>query len=209
MTLFTMGDGNTPLSPEEQNDLTPDLTTKEELNEWERQNILEAYTWALDPRNLNRQDPLSEGYVRQLHLRMFDQTLKWAGTYRTSEKNLGIPHYQIREALAVLLGDARHWLEHRAFEPDELAVRFHHRLVSIHPFANGNGRHARLMEDVLAQRQGRSVFTWGGADIVTARAISAAPTSMRFVLPTRTRSSHSWSSLAPKRDRVTLSTQLG
>jgi Fic-DOC domain mobile mystery protein B len=167
MTFFPTGDGNTPLSPEEQDDLIPDLTTKEELNEWERQNILEAYTWALDLRNLNRQDPLSEVYVRQLHLRMFDQTWKWAGTYRTTEKNIGIPHFQIREALSALLGDARYWLEHRTFEPDELAVRFHHRLVSIHPFANGNGRHARLMADVLAQRQDRPVFTWGGADIVT------------------------------------------
>ena len=168
MTLFTTGDGNTPLTPEEQDDLIPDLTTKEELNEWERQNILEAYTWALEPRNLNRQDSLAEAYVRELHLRMFDQTWKWAGTYRTTEKNIGIPHYQIREALAALLGDARYWIEHQTYEPDELAVRFHHRLVWIHPFANGNGRHARLMADVIVRKQGRPVFTWGGADIVRA-----------------------------------------
>ncbi len=166
MTLFTTGDGNTPLSSEEQDALIPDLTTKEELNEWERQNILEAYGWALDPRNLNRQDPFAEAYVRELHLRMFDQTWKWAGTYRTTEKNIGIPHHQIREALAGLLGNARFWVEHQTFEPDELAVRFHHRLVWIHPFANGNGRHARLMADVVARRQGRPVFTWGSADIV-------------------------------------------
>jgi Fic-DOC domain mobile mystery protein B len=168
MTLFTVGDGNTPLSPEEQDDLIPDLTTKEELNEWERQNILEAYGWALDPRNLRRQDPLTEAYVRELHMRMFDQTWKWAGTYRTTEKNIGIPHYQIRETLAGLLGDAGYWVEHQTYEPDELAVRFHHRLVWTHPFANGNGRHARLMADVVVQRQGRPVFTWGGADIVRA-----------------------------------------
>jgi Fic-DOC domain mobile mystery protein B len=168
MTLFTTGDGNTPLTPEEQDDLIPDLTTKEELNEWERQNILEAYTWALDPRNLHRQDPLAEAYVRELHLRMFDQTWKWAGIYRATEKNIGIPHHQIRETLAALLGDACYWVEHRTFEPDELAVRFHHRLVSIHAFANGNGRHGRLMADVLVQRQGRPLFTWGGADIAQA-----------------------------------------
>lgn len=168
MTLFTTWDGNIPLFPEEQADLIPDLTTKEELNEWERQNILEAYGWALDPRNLNRQDPFAEAYVRELHLRMFDQTWKWAGIYRITEKNIGIPHYQIREALAGLLGDVRYWVEHQTYEPDELAVRFHHRLVWIHPFANGNGRHARLMADVVAQRQGRPVFTWGGADMVRA-----------------------------------------
>ena len=99
MTLFTTGDGNTPLSPDEQDDLIPDLTTKEELNEWERQNILEAFAWALHPRNLNRQNLFSEGYVRPLHLRMFDQTWKWAGAYRNTERNIGIPHYQILEAL--------------------------------------------------------------------------------------------------------------
>jgi Fic-DOC domain mobile mystery protein B len=168
MSLFTTGDGNTPLSPEEQDDLIPGLSTKEELNEWERQNILEAYGWALDPKNLRLQDPLTEPYVRELHLRMFDQTWKWAGIYRSAEKNIGIPHYRIREALAALLGDARYWVEHQTFEADELAVRFHHRLVSIHPFANGNGRHSRLMADVLVRRQGRPVFTWGDADIVRA-----------------------------------------
>jgi Fic-DOC domain mobile mystery protein B len=168
MNLFAMGEGNTPLSPEEQDELIPDLTTKEELNEWERQNILEAYGWALDPRNLHRQDPFSEAYVRELHLRMFDQTWKWAGRYRTTEKNLGIPHFQIRESLAALLGDVRYWAAERTYEPDEIAIRFHHRLVSIHPFPNGNGRHARLSADVLAQRLGRPIFTWGGADITQA-----------------------------------------
>jgi len=168
MILFTTGDGNTLLSPEEQDSLIPNLATKEELNEWERQNILDAYGWALAPKNIRRQDHLTEPYIRALHLRMFDQTWKWAGTYRTTEKNIGIPHYQIRDSLAALLGDARYWLDHETFEPEEIAVRFHHRLVFIQPFSNGNGRHARLMADVLARRQGRSVFTWGGVDIVRA-----------------------------------------
>ena len=169
MSLFTTGDGNTPLSSEEQDDLIPDLSTKEELNEWERQNILEAYGWALDLKNLRLQDPLTEPYVKKIcTCAMFDQTWKWAGIYRSTEKNIGIPHYQIREALAALLGDARYWVEHQTFEADELAVRFHHRLVSIHPFANGNGRHPLTTADVLVQRQGRPVFTWGGADIVRA-----------------------------------------
>jgi Fic-DOC domain mobile mystery protein B len=166
MTLFTTGDGNTPLNPEEHDDLIPDLSTKEELNEWERQNILEAAAWALDPRNLNRRDPFTEAYIRELHLRMFDQTWRWAGTYRTTEKNIGVSHYQIREALPALLGDARYWVEHHVFTPDELAVRFHHRLVIIHPFANGNGRHARLMADVIVSRLGQPAFTWGSAGVV-------------------------------------------
>ena len=166
MTLFTSGDGNTPLSPDEQADLIPNLSTRDELNEWERTNILIAYDWALNPRTLRRNDPMTEPYLRDLHHRMFDQTWKWAGRYRTTEKNIGIPHHQIREALAALLGDARYWLEHQTFPPDEIAIRFHHRLVFIHPFSNGNGRHGRLMADVLAKTQHMPVFTWGGADIV-------------------------------------------
>jgi Fic-DOC domain mobile mystery protein B len=166
MTLFTTGDGNTPLSPDEQADLIPNLATKEELNEWERSNILIAYDWALNSRTLKRQNPLIEPYVRDLHRRMFDQTWKWAGMYRNTEKNIGVPPHQIRDSLGGLLGDVRYWLEHQTYPPDEIAIRFHHRLVSIHPFANGNGRHARLMADVLALTQDRPVFTWGGADVV-------------------------------------------
>ena len=110
---FRPGDGKTPLSAEEQADLIPNLATREELNEWERQNILEAHVWALDARNIRRRDLLAEAYVRELHRRMFDQTWKWAGLYRSTEKNIGIPFYQIRDALAALLGDARYWLENR------------------------------------------------------------------------------------------------
>jgi Fic-DOC domain mobile mystery protein B len=97
---------------------------------------------------------------------MFDQTWKWAGLYRTTEKNIGVPHHQIREQLAILIGDVSYWIERSTYSADEIAIRFHHRLVLIHPFANGNGRHARLMADVLAKLQGRPEFTWNGADII-------------------------------------------
>ncbi|NUQ28547.1 MAG: mobile mystery protein B [Acidobacteriaceae bacterium] len=174
MTLFTTGEGNTPLSPDEQADLIPNLTTKEELNQWERENIVVAYSWALNPRTLAKEDALSESYLRELHRRMFDETWRWAGLYRTTEKNIGIPHHQIREQLAILIGNTRYWLEHETFPPDEIAIRFHHRLVFIHPFANGNGRHARLIADVLAKLSGRPDFTWGGADIVAQGNIRSA-----------------------------------
>ena len=168
MTLFATRDGATAISPEELDALIPNLATKEELNQWERQNILEAYSWALARSSGRRQDPLTEAYARALHRRMFDQTWKWAGLYRTTEKNIGIPHYEIRDSLAGLLGDVRYWLDHQVYGPEEIAIRFHHRLVFIHPFANGNGRHARLMADVLMQKQGGAVFTWGGADMTRA-----------------------------------------
>jgi len=105
--------------------------------------------------NLRRHDPLVEPYVRDPHLRMFDQTWKWAGNYRSTEKNMGVPHHEIRESLA-------------AYAPDELAIRLHHRLVLIYPFANGNGRHARLMADVLTQKHDWPVFTWRRADLARA-----------------------------------------
>lgn len=156
---------NTPLSPEELADLIPNLATKEELNEWERENILRAREWAIGDRT-GAANMASDTYVRKLHLRMFDQTWKWAGQYRQTEKNIGIPVYQIREQLGALLGDVRYWIEHGTYPPDEIAVRFHHRLVVIHPFPNGNGRHARLIADLLAIKLERPAFTWGATDLV-------------------------------------------
>jgi len=164
--LTTMGGGRTPLSSEELADLIPNLATKEELNEWERENILQAKVWA----GADRTSPLgmaSDEYVRKLQRKMFDQTWKWAGEYRRTEKNLGVPVDEIRERVVILLGDVRFWIENSTYPHDEIAVRFHHRLVLIHPFPNGNGRHARLIADLLAIRLGRPAFTWGATDLVT------------------------------------------
>lgn len=160
-----MSDGNTPLSPEELADLIPNLATKEELNEWERENILLAREWATADRT-KPEEMATDQYIRKLHRRMFDQTWKWAGQYRLTEKNIGVPVHQIRERLMELLGDVRYWMENSTHSPDEIAVRFHHRLVLIHPFPNGNGRHARLMADALVMKLGRPAFTWGSANLV-------------------------------------------
>jgi len=164
-TLATTSDGNTPLSPEELADLIPSLATKEELNEWERENILFGSEWA----NADRTSPVdmaSDEYIRKLHGRMFDQTWKWAGEYRRTEKNIGVPVHEIRERLMALFGDVRYWIENSTYSPDEIAVRFHHRLVLIHPFPNGNGRHARLIADVLVTKLDRPAFSWGSANLV-------------------------------------------
>lgn len=163
--LVTTGEGNTPLSAEELADLIPSLATKQELNEWERENILRAREWAIGGRT-SPKNMVSDQYVRKLHGKMFDQTWKWAGRYRRTEKNLGVPVHEIQEKLAATFGDVRYWIEKRTFSADEIAVRFHHRLVFIHSFVNGNGRHARLMADVLLKKLGRPVFTWGGGDLV-------------------------------------------
>jgi Fic-DOC domain mobile mystery protein B len=166
MTLTGADDASTPLSPEEIADLIPNLATKQELNEWERENILQARTWATN----DRTEPFrmsSDEYIRKLHAKMFDQTWKWAGDYRRTEKNLGVPVHEIRERLAALFGDVRYWIENGTYLPDEIAVRFHHRLVFIHAFPNGNGRHARLLADVLVIKLARPGFTWGAVNLIT------------------------------------------
>ncbi len=158
-------DGNTPLSPEELADLIPNLATKQDLNEWERENILLAREWAMRDRT-SAPEMASDEYVRKLHRKMFGETWKWAGRYRTTEKNIGVPFPEIRERLMALFGDVRYWLEHRAYPTDEIAVRFHHRLVVIHPFSNGNGRHARLLADAFVMKHGLATFTWGARDLI-------------------------------------------
>jgi Fic-DOC domain mobile mystery protein B len=159
-------DGNTPISDDELAELKPSLSTKEELNEWEAQNILGAATWALDPKNVAGENPVSEPYLRELHRRMFDQTWKWAGKYRLSEKNIGVLVHEIQQRLGELLGDVRYWIDHKTYHADEIAIRFHHRLVAIHPFPNGNGRHARLIADILISKLGGKPFSWGNKDLV-------------------------------------------
>ncbi len=166
MTPTGTADASRPLSPEETADLIPNLATKEELNEWERENILQARAWAKSDRTEPDRMP-SDEYIRKLHAKMFDQTWKWAGDYRRTEKNLGVPVPEIRERLAALFGDVRYWVENDTYSPDEIAVRFHHRLVFIHAFPNGNGRHARLVADVLVIKLARPGFTWGAVNLIT------------------------------------------
>jgi len=163
--LGTAGEGNTPLSPDELKDLVPNLATKGELNEWERENILLAREWAMSDRTV-MMEVVSDEYVRKLHRKMFDATWKWSGEYRGTEKNIGVPVAEIRDRLMSLFGDVRYWMQNATYSPDEIAVRFHHRLVWIHPFPNGNGRHARLIADLVVMKLGRPAFTWGSANLV-------------------------------------------
>ena len=156
-------DGNTPLDPDESDGLIPThITTQGALNEWEQKNILEAEQWALTRRRTN---VLSMEFLLELHRRMFDQAWNWAGTIRKTTKNIGIPVADIRPHLMDLLRDAQYWIENKTYEPDELAARFHHRLVQIHPFPHGNGRHGRLMTDIILVALGKPRFSWGGADL--------------------------------------------
>ena len=72
--------GNTPIDRDDAAELIPNLATKRELDEWERQNILEGQRWAFSSRVMKSRNPLAEIYLRELHRRMFGETWKWAGT---------------------------------------------------------------------------------------------------------------------------------
>jgi Fic-DOC domain mobile mystery protein B len=152
--------GATPLDPDEMAGLIPTyISTQGELNALEQENILRAERWLA--RRRTPTEVLSETFARRLHREMFGDVWRWAGEFRTSDKSIGVPWAQIPTALRNCLDNARYQLEHSVHEPDELAARLHHRLVEIHPFANGNGRHARYLADALLRALDRPAFSWG------------------------------------------------
>ncbi|CAM5298427.1 hypothetical protein AFEL58S_00408 [Afipia felis] len=160
--LHIEADDATVVPPDKRADLIPShITLRRELNALEQENILTASVWALQ----RRHDPVSESFVRKLHRRMFRKVWRWAGKYRTANTNLGVDRTLIQPRLYEALDNTRFWVENKTFPPDEIAVRFHHALVSVHPFSDGNGRWSRLMADVLAARLNRPRFTWGGGDL--------------------------------------------
>lgn len=155
-------DDATPLTAEERDGLIPThIALRHELNELERQNILGANAWALG----RKRDPIDEAFGRSLHRRMFGEVWRWAGLYRETDKNIGAPHWEVPVRLHEAFENARYWVEHNSFPADEIAVRFHHALVWIHPFPNGNGRWSRLMADLLVIALGQPRFSWGGGDL--------------------------------------------
>jgi Fic-DOC domain mobile mystery protein B len=168
--LAEQDDSSTPLSPEEREGLTPSyITLRGELNEAEQANILEADAWAFS----RKRNVLDQRFLNTLHQRMYGNVWRWAGSYRKSQKNIGVEYYKIPTELRALLDDCRYWLEHDTYPPDEIAARFHHRLVSIHCYPNGNGRHARFAADLLLTSLERDRFSWGSANLIDAGATRA------------------------------------
>ena len=159
---FYCAPGATPLDPDEAAGLVPThITTQGDLNAWEQVNITQGNRWAVRQKKRNL---LDEGFIRDLHRQMFDKTWQWAGTFRKSNKNIGVDWPQVAVKLRNLLDNTQYQIENHVFDADETAVRFHHQLVWIHVFPNGNGRHARLMADLLVMRLGRPRLTWGGGE---------------------------------------------
>lgn len=165
---FPRDEYSTPLEDEELDGISiPGITHRNQLNEHEQQNIEEAHQWLIG-RQFKAHDIPKESFIQRMHKRMFGRVWKWAGKFRITNKNLGVEWTTIPIELRKLLDDVKYWIEHETFGPEEIAIRFKHRLVSIHCFSNGNGRHSRLMADIIMEKiYGRPVFTWGLKNLVT------------------------------------------
>jgi len=161
--------GQTPLSEEELDGLLiPSITTREELDEFEQLNIEKAIQWTFG-KKINAEKLFTEKFIKDLHKRMYGEVWKWAGSFRNSEKNLGIKSYLIPLQLKQLLDDVIYWHQNNTFPPVELAIRFKHQLVSIHCFPNGNGRHSRLMADLIMEKLYlQPILSWGSSNLVKA-----------------------------------------
>ncbi len=159
-------DGRTPIDEDEKEGLLiKTISTLGELDEFEQLNVEKAVEWTLK-RKLDYKKILTEDFVKELHKRMFSDVWKWAGDFRTTNKNIGVDKFQIGIMLKDLLDDCKYWIEHKTFSEDEIAVRFSHRIVSIHPFSNGNGRHSRLIADILVSNGlSKLHFTWGSKNL--------------------------------------------
>jgi Fic-DOC domain mobile mystery protein B len=167
--LFQEPDDATSLQPDDRHGLRQSwITSHQDLNEAEEANIAKGFAWANGRRSLKPDDILTMDFVRTLHKQMFGDVWSWAGDFRAGGVNIGnVPPNRILVDLPAMLDDVKYWVEHKTFQPDEIAVRLHHRLAEIHPFPNGNGRHARLMADLLIQRLDGQPFSWGSGSLKT------------------------------------------
>lgn len=168
-------DGQTPIDEEEKEGLLIEtISTNAELDEFEQLNIEEALQWVFGKKFKPKQ-VFTEKFICNLHKRMYGNIWAWAGTFRKSEKNIGVDKHQIPMHLKVLCDDALYWIENNTYSPEEIAIRFKHRLVSIHCFANGNGRHSRLMADIIIEKLfNQEPFTWGTVNLSKANEIRTA-----------------------------------
>jgi Fic-DOC domain mobile mystery protein B len=164
--LFQEPADATPLEAAERDGLLQSwITHRRDLNEAEETNIAKGAAWARGRKNRNPDELLTDDFARLLHKRIFGEVWRWAGSYRRTEKNIGIESNRIPAEVLMMFDDVRYWVGHKTYPPDEIATRLHQRLALIHPFPNGNGRHARLMADLLVEKLGGQPFSWGGGSL--------------------------------------------
>lgn len=160
-------DGQTPLDEDEKEGLLiPTIATRGELDEFEQQNIEQAVQWSM-ARSFKAEAVFTEDFIRALHVRMYGNVWAWAGDFRKTNKNIGVDKWQIPTELRQLLDDVKYWYANNTYSPDEITIRFKHRLVSIHCFPNGNGRHSRLMADIVIEKIFKHPhYTWGAGNLI-------------------------------------------
>lgn len=158
--------GQSLISEEEKEDiLIPTISTRGELDEFEQANIEKAVEWSMK-RRFSMNEVLSVAFTEELHKRMFSEVWGWAGSFRRTNKSIGVDKYQIEQELYKLLDDCMFWISNNVYTEDETAIRYKYRMVSIHPFPNGNGRHSRICGDILVSHiLGLPIFPWGGKRI--------------------------------------------
>ena len=172
MDIFEADDNSTPLTSEEKDGLKLKwITLRSELNEAEARNIAQAQVWLMSNKN---NEFCSDTFLRELHKKMFGDVWKWAGNYRTSERNIGVAPYQIPIKLMQLFDDVKFWIENKTYSNREIAVRLHHKLVQIHPFPNGNGRVSRLMADLVLEKLEGTKLYWGNTNLVNVSEIRSS-----------------------------------
>ncbi|QXP61428.1 mobile mystery protein B [Olleya sp. HaHaR_3_96] len=161
--------GQTPLDEDEKEGLKiKSITTQKELDEFEQLNIEKAVEWTIRA-NLKPEKILTEKFIKDLHKKMYSDVWKWAGAFRKTDKNIGIKWTQIGIELKNLLDDTKYWIDNNTFPPEEIAIKFKHRIVSIHCFPNGNGRHSRMMADIIMESIfGNEIFSWHQSNMVKA-----------------------------------------
>jgi len=157
----------TPLDEDEKEGLKiKSITTQKELDEFEQLNIEKSVEWIIRS-NLKSEKILTEKFIKDLHKKMYGDVWKWAGEFRKTDKNIGIKWAQIGIKLKNLIDDTKYWIENKTYSPEEIAIRFKHRIVAIHCFPNGNGRHSRMMADIIIESIfGKDIFTWHKSNMV-------------------------------------------
>lgn len=160
-------EGQTPLDEDEKEGLLiPTIATRRELDEFEQLNIEDALQWIIG-KSFDIEEIVTESFIRNIHQRMFGNVWSWAGQFRKTNKNLGVDKHQIPVSLKNLCDDVLYWVKNETYLPEEIAIRFKHRIVSIHCFSNGNGRHSRFMADIIVEKCYKlPSFSWGAEDLV-------------------------------------------
>lgn len=104
---------------------------------------------------------LTDEFLCKVHRDMFGSIWTWAGKHRTEQINIGKEWHLIPEQTRILCENFRSWdADQSTMQTIEIAARLQNGLTRIHPFKNGNGRHARLITDIFFHSRGHPLPKW-------------------------------------------------